>query len=80
MLLFFKHLLLMLDDVRPGWRTSHVIMLDNATYHKSPTMLKFFEEFSVPVIFTGSYCYDAAPAEPLFAAFKSADINPRRLP
>ena len=46
-------------------------MLDNASWHKSNKMMKFFEDYSVPVLFTGSYSYDAAPAELLFAAFKS---------
>jgi hypothetical protein len=33
----------------------------------------------VPVIFTGPHSYAAAPIELLFAHFKAADINPRRL-
>ena len=79
-MLFFKHLIEMLDQHRAGWRGNHVLLMDNATYHKSAKMLKFFEDYRVPVMFTGSYSYDAAPAELLFAAFKAADINPRNLP
>jgi len=80
MMLFFKHLIMKLDAERPHWRRTHYLMLDNATYHKSTKMLKFFKDHAVPVLFTGSYCYDAAPCELLFAAFKAADINPRHLP
>ena len=45
MMLFFKHLILKLDGLRQGWRRSHIILLDNATYHKSSKMLKFFEDY-----------------------------------
>ena len=57
-----------------------MILVDNASYHKSNEMLKFYRDYAVPIVFTGSYSYDAAPVELLFAAFKSKDINPRHLP
>ena len=85
MILFFKHLILSLDKNKPTWRKTHVWMLDNATWNKSTKVLEFLEDFQVPVLYTGSYSYDAgklfvfltdlllliAPIELLFAAFKS---------
>ena len=66
--------------------TNHVsgqsgyILLDNAAYHKSPYILKMFDSLKIPIIFSGAHSYDAAPCELYFAAFKKADINPRRVP
>ena len=54
--------------------------MDNAPYHTSSTALAMLKKFQIPVIFTGPHSYDAAPAELLFAAFKSADVIPREVP
>ena len=55
-------------------------MCDNASYHTSTSTLKVFEELGVPVLFTGPHSYSACPAELVFAAFKTKDINPRNIP
>ena len=77
--LFFRQLVRRLDNQRPEWRKNSVIMLDNATYHTSPVILKVFALLEVPVLFTGPHSYQASPVELFFAAFKAADINPRRV-
>ena len=38
------------------------------------------ERLRFPIMMTGPYSYDVAPAELFFAAFKNADINPRKVP
>ena len=78
--MFFVHLLKILDSKRKGWRRDTVILLDGAPYHRSAIMLDFFEDNQVPIIFTGPHSYDASPIELFFAAFKSRDINPEKLP
>ena len=92
--LFFSELIRTLDELRPGWKKSHVLLLDGASYHRSKTILNFFRDHQLPIMFTGSYSYDAgkclflddnrilftAPAELFFSAFKRADINPRHVP
>ena len=92
--LFFSELIRTLDDLRPGWKKTHVLLIDGASYHRSKKILKFFENHQLPIIYTGSYSYDAgtcllfvhnlllfiAPAELFFASFESADINPRHVP
>ena len=80
MILFFIELIKTLENLRPGFRKDHVFVLDNASWHKSNKVLKFFKEQQLPIMFTGSYSYDAGAGELLFAAFKSADINPRHVP
>ena len=92
--LFFSELIRTLDELRPGWKKDHILLLDGASYHRSKKILKFFENHQLPIMYTGSYSYDAgkysvfvdnvilsiAPAELFFSAFKNADINPRHVP
>ena len=92
--LFFSELIRSLDALRPGWKRNHILVIDGASYHRSKKILTFFENHQLPIMYTGSYSYDAgkfslfilndllfiAPAELFFAAFKRADINPRHVP
>ena len=80
MAMYIPRLVSMLDGERPNWRKDTIIMLENAPYHRSAKTMKLFENYQVPVIFTGPHSYDAAPCELFFAAFKAADINPRHIP
>ena len=34
----------------------------------------------LPIIYSGPYCYAAAPIELMFAALKLGELNPERLP
>ena len=76
---FFHKLVKKLEAERPDFRESTVIMLDNAPYHTCQASLRLFEKLQIPVLFTGPHSYAASPIELLFAAFKSADINPRHV-
>ena len=78
--IFFKQLILKLDKERINWRSDTVILIDNAPYHNSAQTLQMFEDFNIPIMFTGPHSYDAAPCELWFARFKAVDINPQRLP
>ena len=80
MVLFFSELIRILDEQRPGFRKDHIFLIDNASYHRSNELMKFFKDQKLQIMFSGSYSYDACPAELFFAAFKSADINPRHVP
>ena len=44
MILFFKELISVLENLRPGFRKNHVFVLDNATWHKGGKIMKFFED------------------------------------
>ena len=76
---FFTHLIKVLESKEPGWRHTHVILMDNAPYHRSKDTLEFLEVMKIPCIFTGPHSYDASPIELLFAHFKAVDINPRKV-
>ena len=77
--LFFRQLVLKLDSQRPKWRETHIIMMENARYHTTPTFLNVMELLNIPILFTGPHSYQASPIETYFAAFKAEDINPRKL-
>ena len=74
---FIVSLCLKLQEEDPEWRHNTILLLDNATYHVSDYMLEKFERFRVPVLFSGPYSYDAAPAEKVFSAIKARDLNPK---
>ena len=93
MKVYFHHLIRYLDSTIPKWRRTHVILIDNAPYHRSAETMALLEELQVPICFTGPHSYDAgkffdfhinalfliAPCELLFAHFKAEDINPRKV-
>ena len=80
MKLFFVNLVRRLDEENSKWRNSTIILLDNASYHVSQQTLNVFEELRIPILFTGPHSYDGSAVELWFAAFKRADINPRKPP
>ena len=60
--LFFQRLTRKLDKERPSWRKDTVILLDNAAYHKSPTILNVFEKLRIPIIYSGATATMPLPA------------------
>ena len=77
--IYFRQLVRQLDKARPQWRENTVILMDNARYHWSKATTRVLKALNVPVLYTGPHSYAASPCELWFAAFKSRDINPRRL-
>ena len=69
-----------MDRERAGWRKDTVIVLDNAPYHTSKSTIKILSALEIPVLYTGPHSYSAVACELWFSAFKSKDINPRRVP
>ena len=64
---FFRQLVLKLNKERIDWRDNTIVVMDNASYHKSNTALKLYESLRIPIMFSGPHSYDAAPAELFFA-------------
>ena len=77
--LFFRSLAAKLDGERPHWRRDSVIIVDGAKYHQSKDFLAVAAELRLPYMVLGPHSYDAAPRELVFAHFKKADVNPRRV-
>ena len=78
--IFFQSLVTQLDKEHGDWRTTHIILLDNAPYHVGASTIKMLKRLKIPICFTGPHSYDTAPIELWFGAFKSKDINPQRMP
>ena len=78
--IFFRQLVNKLNKDRIDWRENTIVLIDNAPYHCSSSIMKLYEDLRIPIMFTGPHSYDAAPCELFFSYFKSVDINPERLP
>ena len=78
--LFMQHLAKALDADRPGWRQNTIILLDNASYHKSTATIEVLEALILPVMYSGPYSFNIAPCELLFSLLKRDVINPNDLP
>ena len=78
--LFFRSLVSRLEAERPNWRRDSVIFVDGAKYHQSVDFLRVAAELRLPYMVLGPHSYDAAPCELVFAHFKRADVNPRKVP
>lgn len=75
-LLFIIKLCEHMYTVDRQWRSTTIIMLDNAKYHKGKTITKDFEYMKVPVMYLGPYHFRMAPIEVYFSFIKSHDLNP----
>ena len=42
--------------------------------------MEMLERLQVPIMMSGPYSYDLAPAELFFAEFKKVDVNPSKVP
>ena len=70
---FLLRLAAILDFEDPDWRSSTVIVVDNASYHRSSDTLEALTALDIPMMATGPYGYDGSPCEKLFAHLKVGD-------
>ena len=80
MIMFLQHLTRQLDREAPGWQDNTTLLLDNAKWHTSAEMKERLAKLNLDIMYTGPYCYSAAPIEMMFSALKLGDLNPGRLP
>ena len=59
-----------LDKRDPDWRKDHVVILDNCALHKTPKVLQYLDNWSMPHKFTAPASFKANPIEMVFAHFK----------
>jgi len=78
--IFFRQLVLKLNKDRLDWRENTIVILDNASYHSTSSVIKLLESLRIPVIFSGPHSYDTAVCELIFAMFKSGNWNKEGLP
>ena len=77
--LFMLYLAETLDSEEPGWRKTSIILLDNASYHKSAYTLALLEKLELPTMYSGPYSFDIAPCELFFSRLKEGLLNPNAL-
>lgn len=73
---FLVRLAAILDAEDPEWRQTSILVIDNASYHKSDDTKRALAALDIPAMLTGPYGYDGSPAEKLFAHLKVGDLNP----
>ena len=78
--LFMKHFADALDAKQPDWRKTTVILLDNASYHKSKKTLEFLEQLELPIMYSGPYSFRIAACELAFSRLKQGVLAPNDLP
>ena len=54
-------------------------MLDGASYHRGEEACKVYAALQLPVMISGPYGYDGAPAEKLFSLLKIGNLNPENM-
>jgi hypothetical protein len=75
-LLFIVKLVEHLDSIDREWRKKTVIMIDNASYHRSAITKAKLEYLNVPIMYLGPYHFRLAPVELFFSFIKGKDLNP----
>lgn len=75
----FSHFLIELsrelDRKKPGWRTNHVFLLDNARVHTSKATTRVINFLQIPTCFTAPNSYPVLPIERIFGMLKSHKYN-----
>ena len=78
--LYIKELVKLLDAEDKHWRIYTIILHDGAQYCQSQSMINIYRSLNVPFMISSPHSYNISPVEMLFAAIKTKDLNPERLP
>ena len=73
--LFLLRLVKELTIREPNWREHTVIMLDNASYHRSAFVKRKLADLGVPTLYLGPYHFKMAPVEMFFSHIKARNLN-----
>ena len=76
MVSYLSRLVNILSQEDPQFRKNTVLLMDGASFHKSPGTRLALKRLGVSYAITAPYCYDAQPIEYWFSYFKSEQINP----
>ena len=75
MQLYIAELIAHLDRVRPNWRETHIILLDNMSSHKIQRTKRLFEALEMPCMLTAPASFMATPVESVFKYLKLTDFR-----
>ena len=58
------------ENLLPNLKQGSIIILDNASYHKSEQLLKLFHSHKISILFLPPYSPDLNPIEPMWGTIK----------
>ena len=58
------------ENLLPNLKVGSIIILDNASYHKSEQLLKLFHSHKITILFLPPYSPDLNPIEPMWGTIK----------
>ena len=64
-----------LDRTRPKWRSSHCLVMDNCSAHRTELSMKVLRHLRVPVAYTAPASMTAMPVERVFGLLKSQVLS-----
>ena len=64
-----------LNSVDKAWRLNTIVMLDNASYHRSLYTENWFQKLKMPAMFVGPYHFKLSPIELYFNYIKSFNLQ-----
>ena len=68
--LFLTMLVRRLDVVRPDWREDSIFLVDNATIHGTPLVLKVAKQERIPLAYTAPASFSVLQIELVFSKIK----------
>ena len=72
---FLRRLVTHLDQTKPDWRKTHILLLDNSPIHTSDHVVRLLSYLKVPTMFTAPASNRALPVEHVFGILKSQDVD-----
>lgn len=75
---FMSRLCRQLEKEDSEYKERTVILLDNATYHRSKETRAYCSKLGIKLMLSGPYSYAGAPCELFFAYFKQGYLNKRK--
>ena len=59
-----------------SWKNDTVIVVDNASYHRSLLVRKALKVLKIRIVLSGPYSYQSSACESLYSLLKRGDFNP----
>ena len=74
--LFVEELVKVLELEDEHWKANTILLLDNATYHRSKVFVAYAKKENIPLLYASPVSPQLCPVERLFGWLKRGDLNP----
>ena len=75
--LYMEELVKVLELEDANWRANTILLLDNATYHRSKAFVGYLRNANIPILYASPASPQLCPIERLFGWLKKGDLNPQ---